>query len=158
MNEPDRRLSSEPALLQLRVIAFAMLASAVMIAGVGFALTLGKRPAASGGAATALFALWVATAIATTAGWWVLSRDAGNQTRGPGARAAVAAGRAGPERMVTRLIAAYALLEAQLLVAFVASFLHGTPMLLVPALSIVALGILLRFPRGEWFARLDRGR
>jgi hypothetical protein len=158
MNAPSRPLASERLLLQLRIIALTTVASGLVIAGIGAAMTLGDELAAGGSAATALFGLWVGTAIATIAGWWILSRRALSETTGPGAHTAIAAGRVASERLASHLIAAYALLEGQLLVAFVASIVQGTPMLLVPAFAILALGVLLSFPRREWLAPFERGR
>jgi hypothetical protein len=57
--------------------------------------------------------------------------------------------------VIQRLVPAYALLEAQLMVALVVSILGQTPMLLVPSLTLFAIGILLSFPRREWFAPFE---
>ena len=145
------------ALLQARIVAIALLLSAFLITAVGFALTLGGAdPTGENGTATVLFGLWVAAAIGATAGWWILWRGAASLAAGPGTGPAIEAGRLGPESVAGRLIAAYALLEGQMIIALVASFLQRTPMLLVPAFAIMALGILLSFPRREWFARFER--
>lgn len=118
-----------PALRRARIVAGAILVSGVALTSAGVFLALaGGRPAPSD-VSTTLFWTWVAAALGGLAGWYALWQRA----RGP--------------RGLTRLIAAWALLEAQLVVAFAVSFLSGTPMLLVPGLTILALGLLLSFPR-----------
>ncbi len=124
-----------------------------MAAAAGALVTLPHAevvPEREGG--TLLFVLWVVTAIGATAGWWVLWRGAAGLLSSPAARRGTEGGRLDAGLVLPRLIAAYAILEAQLMAALVVSILGDTPMLLVPALTIFALGILLSFPRREWFA------
>lgn len=151
------RSDTEAAYLQARIVAVAVLVSAVVVAGVGFALSVGSPPAGNEALATLLFAAWVAAAIAATVGWWVLWRRAAAAAEAVGIRAAIEAGGLSAAPVLQRLVWAYALLEGQLMIAFAASFLQRTPMLLVPAFVIVALGIVLSFPRREWFASLAHG-
>jgi hypothetical protein len=151
-------VTPEQALRAARVIALALLVSGAVVAVAGTIVTLpeaGATPPDPG--ASLFFWLWVAVAIGATAGWWVLWRSAAGLSGAPPVRSgpldpARLSGRPAPAMALPRLVAAYALLEAQLMVAFAASLVGRTPMLLVPSLTLFALGILLSFPRREWFA------
>lgn len=144
------------ALTAARVVAVALLVSGASVAVVGTVLTMPDAelmPARESG--TLLFGLWVAAAIGAMAGWWTLWRRAAGLAAEPRARSEIDAGRLHAGLVVQRLVAGYALLEGQLMVALVVSLLGGTPMLLVPSLTLFAIGILLSFPRREWFAPFE---
>ena len=147
MIHPAEPRNAQPLFVS-RVIAFAMLLGGLGVAVAGVFVTLSGDGRPTGGAvATTLFGAWVALAIAGTAGWWILSRRAAELAGSP--RPPADAGR--DARTLRLLVIGWALLEAQLMVALVASILGGTPMLLIPALTIFALGIVLSLPKREWF-------
>ena len=151
-------LGPDHALLSARVVAAALLVSGATAAVIGTVLTLPDAelmPERDYG--SLLFFLWVASAIGATAGWWMLWRRAAGLATEPRARVEIEAGRLHPGLVLTRLIAGWALLEGQLMIALAVSILGRTPMLLVPSLTVFAIGILLSFPRREWFVPFARG-
>lgn len=154
MAEP--RIAPAQALLTARIVAIALLVSGATIAVIGTIVTLPSadaQPDREG--ATLFFAMWVASAVGAMIGWGVLWRRAAGLATAPGARREIEAGRLHAGMVIQRLVPAYAILEAQLMVALVASILGRTPMLLVPSLTLFAIGVLLSFPRREWFAPFD---
>jgi hypothetical protein len=63
----------------------------------------------------------------------------------------------GPRGVVTKLLAAYAFLEAVGLVGATVHLLTGSPGVLAAAVAVVVLGATLSWPRLEWFRRFVRG-
>lgn len=146
------------ALIVARAVAVAILLSGATAAVVGTVVTLPHgelQPERERG--TLLFGSWVAAAVGATIGWGILWRRATGIASEPRARQEMEAGRLHAGAVLARLVAGYALLEFQLMLALVASLLGDTPMLLVPSFTLFALGILLSFPRREWFAPFDVG-
>jgi hypothetical protein len=146
------------AFLSARVIAIAFLVSAGIMAAVGVFLAMPRAGVApEPRSATVLFGLWVAVAVGAMIGWGILWRRAAGLASAPGARREIETGRLQPAAVLQRILAGYALLEAQMLVALVATILARTAMLIPPALTLFAIGVLLSFPRREWFAPFERG-
>jgi hypothetical protein len=152
----EPRIAPAQALLTARIVAIALLVSGATIAVVGTIVTLPSadaQPDREG--ATMFFAMWVASAVGAMIGWGHFWRRATGFASAPGARREIESGRLHAGMVIQGLVAAYALLEVQLMVALVASILGRTPMLLVPSLTLFAIGILLSFPRREWFAPFE---
>lgn len=150
------RIAPSQALLSARLVAIALLVSGAAVATVGTIVTFPNadvQPDREG--ATLFFGMWVVAAVAAMIGWGMLWRRAAGIASAPGARREIEAGRLHAGMVIQRLVPAYALLEAQLMVALVVSILGRTPMLLVPSLTLFAIGILLSFPRREWFAPFE---
>ena len=151
------RIGPAQALTSARIVAIAFLGSAATMAIVGVVVAIPRaelQPARESG--TLLFALWVASAVGAMIGWGILWRRAAGLASAPGAHREIEAGRLQPGAVVQRLVAAYALLEAQMAIALVVTILGRTPMLIPPALALFAIGVLLSFPRREWFAPFER--
>jgi len=153
----ETRVGPAQALTSARIVAVAFLGSAATMAIVGIVVAIPRaelQPTRESG--TLLFALWVVSAVGAMIGWGILWRRAAGLASAPGARREIEAGRLQPGAVVQRLVAAYALLEAQMVIALVVSILGRTPMLIPPALALFAIGVLLSFPRREWFAPFER--
>jgi hypothetical protein len=157
------RIGPAQALTSARIVAIAFLGSAATMAIVGVVVAIPRAelqsraellPARESG--TLLFALWVASAVGAMIGWGILWRRAAGLASAPGAHREIEAGRLQAGAVVQRLVAAYALLEAQMVIALVVTILGRTPMLIPPALALFAIGVLLSFPRREWFAPFER--
>ena len=150
------RIAPSQAVLSARMIAIALLVSGAAVATVGTIVTFPSADVETGReGGTLFFGIWVASAIGAMIGWGVLWRRAAAIASEPGARREIEAGRLHAGMVIQRLVPAYALLEAQLMVALFVSILGRTPMLLVPSLTLFAIGILLSFPRREWFAPFE---
>ena len=148
MSYPSRDATAQP-LVACRLIAVAMLLGGIVAGVVGVIVSLGGDGRPTGGTtATILFGAWVALAIACAAGWWIVFRRASEIAESP--RSEMDSAR--DARVLRLLVLGWALLEAQLMVALVASLLGGTPMLLIPGLTIFTLGLVLSFPKRAWFA------
>lgn len=120
-----------PSRRRARIAAGVILLSGIALFATGVLVSLaGGRPAPSD-VPTAPFWSWLIVAAGAVAGWYTLWQRALETPAGG----------------LVRLVVGWTLLDAQLLVALLSAILGGTPMLLVPAFTILALGLLLSFPR-----------
>lgn len=157
MNGTDARDRStaevEKALKNARIMCGAFVAGVLVYAGLAWYLrSAGAVAAVDAGTANVLKQVFVAVMLIGVLGWMVIWGRARAPTPSTVARPEVEL-REGPRGVVSRLIAAYAFLEAVGLVGATVHLLTGSVGVLVAAVAVVVLGAALSYPREEWFQR-----
>ena len=143
----------EKALKTVRIVCGAMVAAVLLYAAVAWYLARsGAVAPVDAGTANLLKQAFVAVMLIGVLGWMVIWSRARVPTPSTVARPEVEL-RRGPGGMVTRLIAAYAFLEAVGLVGATVHLLTGSVGVLATAVAVVVLGAALSYPREEWFQR-----
>lgn len=148
----------EQAIKTARIVCGALAAGVLLYAGVAWYLRwTGAVATVEPDTANLLGQVFVAVMLIGVLGWMVIWSRARVPTPSTVARPEVELSR-GPGGVVSRLIAAYAFLEAVGLVGATVYLLTGRVGVLATALAVVALGVALSYPREEWFQRFLRHR
>lgn len=143
----------EKALKTARLVCGALVAAVLVYAAVAWYLRrAGTVVAVDPGAADVLKQIFVAVMLIGALGWMVIWGRARAPTPSTVARPEVEL-RRGPRGVTSRLIAAYAFLEAVGLTGATVHLLTGSAGVLVAAVLVVLLGAALSWPREEWFRR-----
>ena len=143
----------EQAMKSARIVCGALVAAVIVYAAVAWYLRRsGSVPAVDPGAADVLKQVFVAVMLIGVLGWMVIWGRARAPTPSTVARPEVEL-RRGPRGVTSRLIAAYAFLEAVGLIGATVHLLTGSVGVLAAAVVVVLLGAALSFPREEWFRR-----
>lgn len=156
MNRPDAGGGSaqvEQALKSARIVCGALVAAVLLYAAVAFYLRrTGSVAGVDPGTADVLKQVFVAVMLIGVLGWMVIWGRARVPTPSTVARPEVELSR-GPRGVTSRLIAAYAFLEAVGLIGATVHLLTGSVGVLAVAVAVVLLGAALSYPREEWFRR-----
>ena len=148
----------EHAIKTARIVCGALVAGVLLYAGVAWYVRwTGAVASVEPDTANLLGQVFVAVMLIGVLGWMVIWSRARVPTPSTVARPEVELSR-GPGGVVSRLIAAYAFLEAVGLVGVTVFLLTGRIGVLATALAVVALGVALSYPREEWFQRFLRHR
>ena len=143
----------EQAMKSARIVCGALVASVIVYAGVAWYLRRsGSVAAVDPATADVLKQVFVAVMLIGVLGWMVIWGRARAPTPSTVARPEVEL-RRGPRGVTSRLIAAYAFLEAVGLIGATVHLLTGSVGVLAAAVVVVLLGAALSFPREEWFRR-----
>lgn len=143
----------EQAMKSARIVCGALVAAVIVYAAVAWYLRRsGSVAAVDPGAADVLKQVFVAVMLIGVLGWMVIWGRARAPTPSTVARPEVEL-RKGPRGVTSRLIAAYAFLEAVGLIGATVHLLTGSVGVLAAAVVVVLLGAALSFPREEWFRR-----
>ncbi|HET7691774.1 MAG TPA: hypothetical protein VFM44_01660 [Gemmatimonadota bacterium] len=143
----------ERAMKSARIVCGALVAAVIVYAAVAWYLRRsGSVAAVDPGAADVLKQVFVAVMLIGVLGWMVIWGRARAPTPSTVARPEVEL-RKGPRGVTSRLIAAYAFLEAVGLIGATVHLLTGSVGVLAAAVVVVLLGAALSFPREEWFRR-----
>lgn len=154
----DSRSEVEQALKTARIVCGALVAGVLLYAAVAWYLRWsGAMATVAPDTANLLRQVFVAVMLIGVLGWMVIWSRARVPTPSTVARPEVELSR-GPGGVVSRLVAAYAFLEAVGLVGATVYLLTGSFGVLVTALAVVALGAALSYPREEWFQRFLQHR
>ena len=162
MNAANASLDStgevEHAIKTARIVCGALVAGVLLYAVVAWYLRrTGAVVTVDPDTSNLLGQVFVAVMLIGVLGWMVIWSRARVPTPSTVARPEVELSR-GPGGVVSRLIAAYAFLEAVGLVGATVYLLTGRIGVLATALAVVALGVALSYPREEWFQRFLRHR
>jgi hypothetical protein len=143
----------EQAMKSARIVCGALVAAVIVYAAVAWYLRRsGSVAAVDPAAADVLRQVFVAVMLIGVLGWMVIWGRARAPTPSTVARPEVEL-RRGPRGVTSRLIAAYAFLEAVGLIGATVHLLTGSVGVLAAAVVVVLLGAALSFPREEWFRR-----
>jgi hypothetical protein len=143
----------EQAMKSARIVCGALVAAVIVYAALAWYLRRsGSVAAVDPGAADVLKQVFVAVMLIGVLGWMVIWGRARAPTPSTVARPEVEL-RKGPRGVTSRLIAAYAFLEAVGLIGATVHLLTGSVGVLAAAVVVVLLGAALSFPREEWFRR-----
>lgn len=143
----------EQAMKSARIVCGALVAAVIVYAAVAWYLRRsGSVAAVDPGVADVLKQVFVAVMLIGVLGWMVIWGRARAPTPSTVARPEVEL-RKGPRGVTSRLIAAYAFLEAVGLIGATVHLLTGSVGVLAAAVVVVLLGAALSFPREEWFRR-----
>ncbi len=154
----DPRGQVEQALKTARIVCGALVAGVLVYAVVAwYVRRTGAMASVEPDAANLLRQVFVAVMLIGVLGWMVIWSRARVPTPSTVARPEVELSR-GPGGVVSRLIAAYAFLEAVGLVGVTVYLLTGSVGVLATALAVLALGAALSYPREEWFQRFLQHR
>lgn len=149
----ESRVEIEQALKTARIVCGALVAGVLVYAGLAWYLArAGAVVAVDPATANLLKQAFVAIMLIGVLGWMVIWGRARVPTPSTVARPEVELKR-GPRGVVSRLIAAYAFLEAVGLVGATVHLLTGSVGVLATAVAVVVLGAALSYPREEWFQR-----
>lgn len=152
------KLEVERALKTARIVCGAIVAAVVIYGGVAWWLARsGSVAPVDPGTANLLKQVFVAVMLIGVLGWMVIWGRARSPMPSTDARPEVEL-REGPRGVVSRLITAYAFLEAVGLVGATVHLLTGSVGVLVAGVAIVVLGAALSYPREEWFQRFLQRR
>ena len=148
----------EHAIKTARIVCGALVSGVLLYAVVAWYLRkTGAVATVEPDTANLLRQVFVAVMVIGVLGWVVIWSRARVPTPSTVARPEVELSR-GPGGVVSRLIAAYAFLEAVGLVGVTVYLLTGSIGVLATALAVIALGVALSYPREEWFQRFLRHR
>lgn len=148
----------ERALKTARIVCGAVVAAVLLYAGVAWWLARsGAVAPVDAGTANFLRQVFVAVMLIGVLGWMVIWGRARAPMPSTDARPEVEL-REGPRAVVSRLISAYAFLEAVGLVGGTVHLLTGSVGVLVAGVAVVVLGAALSWPREEWFQRFLQRR
>ena len=143
----------EQALKSARIVCGALVAAVLIYAVVAWYLRRsGGVATVDPGTAEVLKQVFVAFMWIGVLGWMVIWGRARAPTPSTVARPEVELSK-GPRGVTSRLIAAYAFLEAVGLIGGTVHLLTGSVGVLVAAVAVVLLGAGLSYPREEWFRR-----
>jgi predicted small integral membrane protein len=162
MNAANAGLDStgevEQAIKTARIVCGALVAAVLLYAVVAWYLRrTGAMATVEPDTANLLGQVFVAVMLIGVLGWMVIWSRARVPTPSTVARPEVELSR-GPGGVVSRLIAAYAFLEAVGVVGATVYLLTGRIGVLATGVAVVALGAALSYPREEWFHRFLRHR
>lgn len=155
MNRPDAGGTGEveQAMKSARIVCGALVAAVLLYTAVGIYLqSTGSVTAVDAETSAVLKQVFVAVMLIGVLGWMVIWGRARVPTPSTVARPEVELQR-GPRGVTSRLIAAYAFLEAVGLVGVTVYLLTGSRGVLAVAVAVVLLGAALSYPREEWFRR-----